>query len=548
MGKDSTTKFRACTLCAATRVRCSGGNPCQRCMKKGTGCTYPARRKRKATSKEQGRNCDSRNFSTGANQTTGVPERSPDYPPVVNSPVNQEITHTPRAGGQRSHLNEQTSGADSAILNPQWHPEWADPTSRTDRFQETLSPIVDQRGLMNYCIDPSFEQGYSGQSLSSINWLSPSNEVYEDWNTQFTSFTVPVGFEASTSLAADNTTLFQEPLNAWDSEMAAQMSSVPQGVCLKNPSISSNTPSSLSTTAPGAGATGSASSEATSRFYVDNTGARASVQQLRKKRELASRRPADVNSPSHIILGSIRLATLPTTTHADLEEQMAISNCWIPANLYNELLQNVSKSDHSTISLASFPTLEHLNIFCQLYFEKFHPGFPFIRRQLFGTEKDDWLLALAVAATGACYSNMNIPEIVVFKQVLHSSLRATLECNINNTHKGRGYVRATAPYKTLSTGDRLISIQSRILNVLLMIHSGDATLMSNAYSEFSALVTVCNRMHLLSAIDKKSLAYDQSNAQLRESEWLQIQLRIRAGYMIWVRIIHAITCQCLTLK
>lgn len=454
--------------------------------------------------------------------------------------------HASQADIQISPWNGQTSGTDSAILNPEWHPKWTDSTSRTDRFQESQSPIVDQTGFMNYCYDPSFEQGFNGLGFSSINWLSPTHEVYEDWNAQFTSFTGPIGFEASTSLAADNTTLFQEPLNAWDSEMAAQTNVVPPGVSLNNPSNSSDSPSSQPTTAPRASVVGSTGSEATSRFYVDNTGARASVQQLRRRRKLASRRPADVNSPSQIILRSNQ--TLPTATQPVLEKQMAISNCWVPADVYSELLRNVSKSDRGTASLASFPSLEHLNMFCQLYFENFHPGFPFIRKQLFGSDKDDWLLALAVATTGARYSNMNTSEIVVFKQVLHISLRRTLECDIKNTDKGSEYVCATAPYKTLSTGDHMISIQSRILNVLLMIHSGDATLMGNAYSEFSALVAVCNRMHLLSAIDKKDLAFDQSDVQLRESKWLQIQFRIRAGYMIWVRIIHATTCRWLTLN
>lgn len=531
MRKDATTSFRACTLCAATRVRCSGGNPCQRCLKKGTGCTYPAYRKRKTTSREQGKNCGSRKFTSGVNQTTGVPERSLDHSHMVNSPANQEAMHAPQENFQTSHSNEQIPGADSAILNPRWHPERTDSTSRTDQFQESQSPIIDQRELINYlCYDPSLEQGFNGQSFPSINWLSPSNDVYEDWNTQFTSFTGPIGFEASNSLATDNTALFHQPLNAWDSEVAAQMSIIPLGVSLDNPPNSSSPHYNQSTATPGASVVGSSGSETTSRFYVDGTGARTSLQQLRKKRELASRRPVDFNSPSHIISGLNHHATL----QADLEAQMAISNCWVPSDLYNELLQNIRKLDQSTVGLTSFPSLEYLNMFCQLYFENFHPGFPFIRKQLFGTEKDDWLLALAVAATGVCYSNMNIPEIVAFKQVLHSSLRTTL-CDINNTNKGSGYVCVTTPYTTLPRGDRIIFIQSRILNVLLMIHSGDATLMSNGYSEFSALVITCNRMHLLSAIDK-----DQLNSQIRESKWLQIELRIRTGYMIWVSINHTL--------
>lgn len=545
--KDAIAGFRACTRCAADRVRCLGGNPCQRCLTKATECTYPAHRKRKAKSKEQakqGRNRDSRDFNTRANQT-GIPEGSLDHPSVVSSTVNQEVMHAPQTDIQISHSsNEQTPSTDPAIPNPQWDPNWTNRSCHTDRFQESQTPIVDQRGFINHYYDPIYEQGFNGQGFSSINWGSPNHKVYEDWNTQFTSFIGPIGFETLTSLAADNTTLLQQPLNSSDSGMVVQMNAVSPGASLNNPSHSSNSPSSQPTT--GASVRGSTSSEATSRYYVDNTGARASVQQLRKKIKLTSRRPEDVNSPSHIILGSNQ--TLPTTAQADLEEQMVASDCWVPADLYNELLRNISKWDQSTTSLASFPSLKHLNMFCQLYFDVFHPGFPFIRKLSFGAEKDDWLLALAVATTGARYSNMNTPEIVVFKQVLHISLRTILECDINNTDKGCGYFYATKPYQTFSMGHHMVYMQSRILNVLLMIHSGDETLMSTAYSEFSALVAVCNRMHLLSPIDKKDLAFDQSSKQVRESEWLQIQLRIRAGYMIWVRIIKTSSCQFLTLN
>ncbi|KFY12457.1 hypothetical protein V492_03862 [Pseudogymnoascus sp. VKM F-4246] len=529
--KDATAGFRACTRCAADRIRCLGGNPCQRCLKKATGCTYPAHRKRKATSKEHGRNRDSRDFNTRANQTTGVPEGSLDHRSVVNSTASQEVMHTPQTDNQTSHSSiKQTSATDPAIPKPQWDPNRTNRTCRTDGFEETQRPIVDQRGFMNHYYDPIYEQGFNGQGFSSINWGSPNHEVYEDWNTQFTSFVWPTGIEASISLAADNATLLQRPLNASDTGIA--VSAVSPGVSLNSPSHSSNSTSSQATAVPGANVRGYTSSEATSRYYVDNTGARDSVQQLRKKRKLASRRLEDDHSPPQIILGPNQ--SLPTTAQADLEEQTGASNCWVPVDLYNELLRNIRKSGQSMASLASFPSLKHLNMFCQLYFDAFHPGFPFIRKLSFGAGKDDWLLALAVATTGARYSNTNTPDTVTFKRVLHTSLRTILERDTNNTDKGSGYVYATKPYRTFPMGNHMVYIQIRILNVLLMIHSGDETLMSTAYSEFSALVAVCNRMHLLSPIDMKDLAFDQPNEQARESEWLQIQLKIRAGYMIWL--------------
>lgn len=471
---------------------------------------------------------------------------SPCQNPGGSDPANQDIMYPSQTSGLASHSNEQTPGADSAITNSQCHPHWTDQTSN---FQETHSRIADQRGLMDYmCYDHNFEQGLDEESVSSMNWLSPSNEVYETWNAQFTSFIEPIEFEASTfSLAIENATQCQQPLAPWDSEMAIQMSADPLEVSLDNTSNSEsfNSPDGQAAITPRVSVEVFVGSKVTSRYYVDNKGARASVQQLRKKREMISRRPSSSNSLSQAVIRSAMPAISPAYL-TGLEGQMTLSSFWVSVDLYNELLQQIRipiGTEHSTISMASFPPLEHLNICCQLYFDNFHPGFPLIRKQSFSMEKDAWLLALAVAAMGVCYSYTEVPETASFRCVLHSTLRTTLESVLNDTTRDGGYIHATTPYKTPSSGDRVVIIQSRILNILLMAHSGEVALMSTACSEFAALVAVCNRMQLLSAIDKNDLIRGQSNEQLWERRWVQIQLRIRAGYMIWVSISHTIICR-----
>jgi hypothetical protein len=89
------------------------------------------------------------------------------------------------------------------------------------------------------------------------------------------------------------------------------------------------------------------------------------------------------------------------------------------------------------------------------------------------------------------------------------------------------------PFLGRPTEDRLPIIQARILNVLLMVHSGTSRLMEIAVLEFTALVAASHRMKLLRPDIREWLIDTFNNPGLKQ-EWLQIQLQSRAGYMIWV--------------
>lgn len=51
-----------------------------------------------------------------------------------------------------------------------------------------------------------------------------------------------------------------------------------------------------------------------------------------------------------------------------------------------------------------FPSLLHLDVYAQLYFEHFHPRMPFLHKPTFSTDEEAWFLVLAVAAMGCQYS------------------------------------------------------------------------------------------------------------------------------------------------
>lgn len=50
------------------------------------------------------------------------------------------------------------------------------------------------------------------------------------------------------------------------------------------------------------------------------------------------------------------------------------------------------------------PSLQHMQIYTQVYFEEYHPVFPLLHKATFSPNKDDWLLSLAVSSIGCLFS------------------------------------------------------------------------------------------------------------------------------------------------
>lgn len=50
------------------------------------------------------------------------------------------------------------------------------------------------------------------------------------------------------------------------------------------------------------------------------------------------------------------------------------------------------------------PSLQHMQIYMQVYFEEYHPVFPLLHKATFLPTKANWLLSLAVSAIGCLFS------------------------------------------------------------------------------------------------------------------------------------------------
>ena len=79
----------------------------------------------------------------------------------------------------------------------------------------------------------------------------------------------------------------------------------------------------------------------------------------------------------------------------------------VPPETHARILQFVHKSLPSSEAarcVADFPSLRHLDLYLQLYFEHLHPRMPFLHIPTFDVDTSAWHLVLAAAAIGSQYS------------------------------------------------------------------------------------------------------------------------------------------------
>lgn len=90
---------------------------------------------------------------------------------------------------------------------------------------------------------------------------------------------------------------------------------------------------------------------------------------------------------------------------------------------------NADNEFYVPFTAQSFPPMNHINIFIQVYFEEFHPVFPFLHKATFFPRQDEWLLAVAVAAVGCIFSRTLRSEQTFYD--LHEFLRRAIHLKVS---------------------------------------------------------------------------------------------------------------------
>nr|RBQ92472.1 hypothetical protein FVER53263_01849 [Fusarium verticillioides] len=152
-----------------------------------------------------------------------------------------------------------------------------------------------------------------------------------------------------------------------------------------------------------------ASSSSNGALYVDGTAARAPFrgQLLPQQTNLQSTRPEqdprlpEADGPDYSYLKSLV---------ASMRESS--DNTSVPEALYSKLssvIQNEIGIDSSLDLDVQIPPLENIRAFVLIYYQCFHPTYPFIQKNSSVWQiSDNWILLLAVATTGARYAGIKV--------------------------------------------------------------------------------------------------------------------------------------------
>jgi hypothetical protein len=267
-------------------------------------------------------------------------------------------------------------------------------------------------------------------------------------------------------------------------------------------------------------------------YYIDGDGARLSnparcTQQNRRSIPLFG---GQSNSPSgHDGLESLHSQSTCEYTHRQNwfteESYIALTECFECTSVRDIFLSHRN----------TFPSLNELIEFARLYFDKFYNSFPLLHKASFLNSRDGCLLELAISAIGACYVGTFYARKCSesLHELVHTLLKIATGSDYNPSEFPGAFGLRRPGYPQRPT-----HLQARILNVLGMFHSGNPKFVRLAREDRAILVAACTESKIL-----MSNHYDGWQAACGSEEegerflqqWLEGELRCRAGYFVWVR-------------
>lgn len=497
---------RACKECALSRVRCSRGTPCDRCSQKRTQCEYPVRRKRKSQSNLRP------NWSQPQEaESTFYPN---DVRPFPLHASQHHLTNSiiPALAPAPPMLGEDTETQPSNATIAQ---EWL--ALQGSGILPSASPGVGSEGILPF-ENPTLVDnlGEWAGNMTSVNWLSPEGfqlfpeaqlesllppEVGEGESTErLGEQTFPAVRDAAVAAAQDNA-------NATEASVNEQSATAVQ-------SASAETTTHTRTTQPSEGA-----------YYVEGSAGRApfkgrsSWRARTAARWSIGRSSAEQGMPESQSIGS---------SGGYFVSEAIYQNC-------HQCLAAESNQFGHGIDMTSLPSLGEMQDLVQLYFDGFHPTYPFLRKSpsLF-ISSSHWILLLAVAATGSRYSTESRHHML--GESLVSIVDRVVSFRLNSPVIEDGD-RAWKPGSDSEMPGSLdlIMVQAMLLNSFSLLQCGKEQAVRNALRRRYYLTKVYHTMSNLSAPrNVASHSRGQTSAEDAFQDWLDLESLIRTGWMIWV--------------
>jgi hypothetical protein len=485
MHSDRAAFPRACKECAMNRVRCPRGDPCQRCADRAVPCVYPTSRKRKAPSGD-----GHANMQTGA-AVSSVP-------------------------------------AEAAANQPAWMIGWP-PGSHgfANGNMSTMPDAADPAGL-------NMEMGLGGQlsDAFAVNWLSPSDMPQYDWTSHMASLEAG-NAEGCHTMSPPFFSEYSSLGNNWNWPARAKQPESQAARLLPAARHASSTGRGSPFDPRRAGRYGSTPSESQSSLhspvatlYVEGGGSRAPFKGLSKiRRSLPSVLGAMSNGSPGVSPGG---ASTSDSAAAGVEV--------LSVQTYERM---VEKANPAT-SFRPFPAHHQMESFFRLYFQHFHPSFPFLRPQsTFYEPPSQWLVTLALCTVGARYCCK--PESLRAGPLLSDILQDALSQAVGDA----GFEMILAPWahdvipEYQDEPSVLATVQALMLNLICKTHGDRDRSHNGVLMDRYKLVQACRSMRLL--VSRSPDPQEQevvSDPEHATAVWLSEQSRMRTGYTIWVSFVR----------
>lgn len=487
---------RACRECAASRVRCSRGEPCKRCGTKGLRCVYPTARKRRASEEDVGRPATRQNGEmaivvdhnvNGTPQSqSAVPNSAPGAFPIPAGPPPEQLPWTPLQSGLPANGGFMADG----IRGPAEPYGFGDPVPMPDA------------------------------AMSAMNWLSPGDTMQFDWTSQLA--TGASGLEALGFPFLADLDLPAEQV-AWPAtpsvpDPQAARSAEPLAPSAYGTEQSPHSTTSLRNSESEEG-TKSTSSSGVGMFYVDGNPWRAPLKASPSRRR-----------SSRTVVGNDGIPSTSPSTESTATGDESRSDT-PRARVYDNMLRRIrvesSVWQGQGLDLTEYPSSSQMQRFFGLYFQCFHHTLPFLRRDAsFYELPHHWVLLLSLCAIGSRYCPNSSGR--------HSSLLFDVLGKVLSRRAGAFPFETPlllweAPRVAVSEDeDPLSLLQAAVLNLIWKVHGGRGHAARGALAERHRVVAACQNMDLLGDVDSERRA--ASGAR----DWWEEQSRIRTGLSIWV--------------
>lgn len=172
---------------------------------------------------------------------------------------------------------------------------------------------------------------------------------------------------------------------------------------------------------------------------------------------------------------------------------------------------------HNAYSSASFPSIDHFNLFINLFFSYFAPNLPIIHEPSFDVNEHR-LLVLAIVSIGCQYTQTQ--EFGCCVAPFHEFLRRALVAEFEKAEHIPSQVRL---------------VQALVLSQVGMLYCGDQRLHSIAKRRHGELVNLVKFDNLLDPSSQElHVSADTRDGRSRWSRWIASETRRRVGYAIWV--------------